>query len=295
MCSLVWVGPRDSRRRGKHLLRCCTAKLVGPRTNNMFISPQRQSCEVVHFVTPTELRRRSLHHTDRVAKTFISSHRQRGDQTLMCLQSQASPHKHVCSFHQHSTAHGAWMKPHMMKPELMASTSRLPLKEKMKTSLMIWERCSRHIMCSSLNSFPRQIRERCGRHVVCPRSTPFPSREWCGSHIMCPRSTPFPDSFGRGAADTSCVLAQLLSQTVSGEVQQTHHVSSLNSFPRQFRERCGRHIMCPRSTPFPDSFGRGAADTSCVLAQLLSQTVSGEVRQPHHVASHSSFPGPAYL
>ena len=39
--------------------------------------------------------------------------------------------------------------------------------------------------------------------------------------------------------------------------------------------RCGRHIVRPRSTPFLDRFGRGAADTSCVLAQLLSGAGGG--------------------
>ena len=38
----------------------------------------------------------------------------------------------------------------------------------------------------------------------------------------------------------------------------------------KIQERCGRHIMCPRT--------------------LLSQTDSGVVRQSHHVASHSTFP-----
>ena len=38
------------------------------------------------------------------------------------------------------------------------------------------------------------------------------------------------------------------------------------------RRRWGRHIMCPRSTPFPDRFGGGAEATS--------------------MTSHSAFPGP---
>ena len=45
LCSLVCVSPRDSRRRGKHCTSSvCTAKLVGPRSNTMFISSHRQSC-----------------------------------------------------------------------------------------------------------------------------------------------------------------------------------------------------------------------------------------------------------
>ena len=60
-------------------------------------SPQKR---VAHFITPTELPSRSLHHTDRVAQAFISSHRQSCDQTLRCLHRQAPPHKHVCSFLQ---------------------------------------------------------------------------------------------------------------------------------------------------------------------------------------------------
>ena len=41
------------------------------------------------------------------------------------------------------------------------------------------------------------------------------------------------------------------------------------------RERCRGHIMCPRSTPFPDRFGGGASATSFGLAQLLSRASAG--------------------
>ena len=47
-------------------------------------------------------------------------------------------------------------------------------------------------------------------------------------------------------------------------------VNSTVSLKVMIRERCGRHIVCPRT--------------------LLSRTESGEVRQPHHVSAHSPFP-----
>ena len=95
-------------------------------------------------------------------------------------------------------------------------------------------------------------RGRCGRHIVCPRT--LLSRADTGEvrqphHVA---SQPFPNLFPRlrsvllGVGGLDCIVEG----SDPGEVRQTHHASSLNSFPGQIRERCGRHIMRPRSTPF---------------------------------------------
>ena len=100
----------------------------------------------------------------------------------------------------------------------------------------------------------------------------------CSRHIVCPRTLLSRGRYGEGAPATPCGLAQLLSRTVSGEVRQPHHVASHSPFPNRFGEvrqphhvashsafpepvspspwrsprcRCDRHVMRPRSTPFP--------------------------------------------
>ena len=85
----------------------------------------------------------------------------------------------------------------------------------------------------------------------------------CGRHIMCPRSTPFPDRFGSGASAKKCGLALCLSRasfvadSVAFSLVQAKPLSmntpshSTVSLKVMIRWRCGKHIMCPRSTPFP--------------------------------------------
>ena len=131
------------------------------------------------------------------------------------------------------------------------------------------------IMLSPTRTREMLSRRRPNGFRVWPNS---PIRE-CGRHVICPRT--------------------LLSRTDSGVVRQPHHVASHSTFhdrvfsvafssvklkllsmntPRHstvslkvmIQVGCARHIMCPRSTPFPSR---------------------GVVRQPHHVASHSSIPG----
>ena len=46
-------------------------------------------------------------------------------------------------------------------------------------------------------------------------------------------------------------LDRIVDGSGPGEVRQTHHVSSLNSFPGQIRGWCGSHIMWLRTRPFP--------------------------------------------
>ena len=82
------------------------------------------------------------------------------------------------------------------------------------------------------------------------------------SHIMWPRTLPFPNEFPRlrgvllGVSEAVVhehtePLDRIVEGDDSGEVRQTRRVSSLDSFHGQIRVRCGRHVVCPRSTPFP--------------------------------------------
>ena len=81
-------------------------------------------------------------------------------------------------------------------------------------------------------------RRRPGRGAAdssCVLTLSFPGqiREWCANHIMWPRTLPYPNDFPR----LRSVRLEKVIWTVSLKVV--------------IQGRCGRHIVCPRSTLFP--------------------------------------------
>ena len=99
---------------------------------------------------------RSFHHTDRVAKVFISSHRQSCDQTL---NRQTLLHKHVCSFHQTPNRTRNLDEAAHDEPEFMAPTSCLTLMWKVKERMKILGMCPRTLLSRTCSS-------RCGSHIM---------------------------------------------------------------------------------------------------------------------------------
>ena len=123
---------------------------TGLHVNRRNRLPHVRKISGAHFITPTELRR-----------SFISSQRQHSKPLVFAPPSESEPlHTNMfVHFVRRSAAHGAWMKPHMVRPELMAPTSRSTLKERMKTR--------------------STSRGRCGSHVMWPRTHPFPAPRIC--------------------------------------------------------------------------------------------------------------------
>ena len=135
--------------------------------SSVLISSHRQrELQSRSLITTTQLRRRSFHHTDRAAEASETSKLQSFGVCTAKTSRSFTTQTCIVHFVRRSTAHGAWMKPHMVRTDLMAPTSRLTLKEKMKTR--------------------STIQGMSGRHIMCPRSTPFPSERWVwfDSHVM---------------------------------------------------------------------------------------------------------------
>ena len=93
----------------------------GHRERWTTINPDSKCVPHVHFITPTEQRRNEHERETQTKPSGVCTAKRVG----------ASPRKHVfVHFIRRSTAHGTWIKPHTMTPELMAPTSCLTLKWK---------------------------------------------------------------------------------------------------------------------------------------------------------------------
>ena len=111
----------------------------------------------VHFITPTELRNRSFHHTDREAETSKTS----GLQSFgVCTAKRvgACPHKHVCSFLQ--TLNRTRSLDEAARDETRAHGTNIAIDAEGENEDEVDDprevRQTRHV--SSRNSFPGQIR-----------------------------------------------------------------------------------------------------------------------------------------
>ena len=79
------------------------------------------------------------------------------------------------------------------------------------------------------------------------------NRRRCGRHTVCPRTLLSRAGTGGSAPATPCSVALSLSRTcfpVSVAFSSVQ-VDATVSLKAVLQGRCGRHVMCPRSTPFP--------------------------------------------